>query len=231
MTPATAAPAPRKSWLDKARFGVDLVILLLRMSRLVFKPDDIGPIFRARSVRNHRSFQLALASLKADPGAAQLIAERYLAEKPYDLDVLGQLPEGTLGREFADHMRANKLALVFYPPLEDKEDDDITYVRKRARQTHDIHHVVLGLPAVDIGEMAISAFYLAQNRIPLSAMLLGVGFFVAIFREPERIDELVEAIIKGWGMGKRAKIFLGIRWEDYWEMPMPEVRRLLDVPA
>lgn len=230
MTPEIAA-TPRKTWLEKVRFGLDLAILALRMSRLLFKPDDISPIFRARSVRNHRSFHLALASLKADPGAAALIAERYLAPAPFDLDVLGSLPEGTLGREFADHMRNSKLELVFYPPLEDQVDDDITYVRKRARQTHDIHHVVLGLPAVDIGEMEISAFYLAQNRIPLSAMLLGVGFLIAVFRYPERLDELVEAIIRGWGTGKRAKVFLGIRWEEYWETPLVEVRRMLGVAA
>ena len=215
---------------QKLVMGWDITLMLLNMTRMVFNPKDISPIFKGRTFRNHRSFQVALASLHADPETHALIESRYLAPKPIDLDALAQLPEGTLGRVFAEHMRHYKLEVVFYPPLEDQENDDITYLRKRARQTHDIHHVVLGFPATEPGEMMISAFYLAQNKIPLSGLLLGFGFFHVVLKAPERADELVEAIIKGWTLGKAAhKKVLGVKWEEYWEVPIDEVRRMIGV--
>lgn len=217
--------APVTAWAKRLEMGKDIFLLMVGMVKLVLNPSDISPIFKGRTFREHRSFQLALQSLKADPETAELIRTRYLAPAPYDLDVLMQLPEGTLGRVYAEHMRRNKLDVVFYPPLEDKQDDDISYMRKRARQTHDIHHVLLDFPAIDVGEMMISAFYLAQNRIPLSALLLGTGFFRVTFKEPDRMDEFVEAIIKGWTTGKQMpRKVLGVKWENYFDRPLHEVR-------
>jgi ubiquinone biosynthesis protein COQ4 len=209
----------------------DIVLLLLRFSRLIVKPKDISPIFKARTFRNHRSNQLALASLRATPSAAALMTERYLNPRPVDLDALLAYPPGTLAHEFGIYMTRHKLDVVFYPPLEDKDDDDISYVRKRARQTHDIHHLLLGFPPEGAGEMAISGFYLAQNRIPLSSLLIGIGFLYTTLREPERLGDLMECVIQGWNLGKQAECFLGVKWEEYWDMPLDELRALMRVPV
>ncbi len=208
---------------------IDIFLLIFGMFKIVLKPSDISPIFRGRSFRNHKSMKQTLESVQAVPEIAELIRTRYLSPKPFDLEELLNLPENSLGRTFAEHMKKNNLKVVFYPSLEDKEDDDISYLRKRARQTHDIHHVVLGYPAIDIGEMAISAFYLAQHRVPLSCMLIGVGFFIATFKQPHRIDELMEAIIMGWTMGKRAKPVMGIKWEELFHLPISEVRKIVNI--
>jgi ubiquinone biosynthesis protein COQ4 len=212
------------------KLSLDIVLLLLRFSKLILNPNDISPIFKGGSFRNHKSFQVALRSLHNDPATAELIRTRYLAPAPYDLDQLLTLPENSLGHVYARHMREYTLEVEFYPPLEDTQDDDIAYLRKRARQTHDIHHVVLGFPAIDTGEMAISAFYLSQNNIPLSALLIGFGFLYAILREPERINELMDAIILGWTRGKTCPIFLGLKWESYFDWPIEAVRRELNIP-
>lgn len=208
----------------------DVVLMLLRFSKLLINKDDISPIFKGGHFTRHKSFQVSLQTFRNDPDTSQLLKEKFLSERPYDLEQLLSLPPGSLGHEFARHMREYRLEIVFYPPLEKTEDDDIAYWRKRARQTHDIHHVVLGFPAIDSGEMAISAFYLAQHNVPLSALLIGFGFLYAILREPERIDELMSAIQLGWNIGKRARKLLGVRWEDYWQTPIDEVRQLLNVP-
>ncbi|HEY9842275.1 MAG: Coq4 family protein [Candidatus Sericytochromatia bacterium] len=222
---------PRLRQLRRAGvLGADVVWMLLRFSKLLINKDDISPIFQGRSFTRHKSFAVSLQTFREDPDTAALLDERYLSERPYDLEALRQLPAGTLGHEFAGHMLAYKLEIVFYPPLEQTENGDIAYLRKRARQTHDIHHVVLGFPAIDSGEMAISAFYLAQHNVPLSALLIGFGFLYAILREPERIEELMNAIQLGWQIGKRARKLMGVRWEDYWETPIDDVRRLLGVP-
>lgn len=210
--------------------GADIAFMLLRFSKLILNPNDISPIFKGRSFLKHKSFQISLQTFYADPRTAELLQTRYLSEQPYDLDELLKLPAGTLGHAYATHMHSNKLEVVFYPPLEKTDDDDIAYLRRRARQTHDIHHVVLGYPAIDVGEMAISAFYLSQHRVPLSALLIGFGFLYTILREPQRIEELIQAIETGWQAGQQAQRLLGIRWEEYWSTPLETLRQDLNIP-
>ena len=124
-------------------------------------------------------------------------------------------------------MKKNNLEVVFYPKMDSNIPDDINYLRMRARQTHDIHHVILDFPATDVGEMAISAFYLAQNKIPLSGLLIGCGFITAVLKYPERIEELVEHVIKGLFSGKNHNYFLGIKWEEFFDKDIDEVRDFL----
>lgn len=229
--PSPQALAKRLRQLRRAgTLGADTLWMLLRFSKLLINKDDISPIFQGRSFIRHKSFEVSLKTFRADPDTARLLKERYLSAQPYDLEALRRLPAGTLGHEFAEHMRHYRLEIVFYPPLEPTENDEISYLRRRARQTHDIHHVVLGFPAIDSGEMAISAFYLSQHNVPLSALLIGFGFLYAILREPERIDELMRAIHQGWQIGKAARKLLGVKWEELWELPIDDVRRMLRVP-
>jgi ubiquinone biosynthesis protein COQ4 len=214
---------------SKIAYYFDTVRFLLGMGKIFFNPKDISPIFKVRSFRNHKSLKIALESLHSVKEIHELIEGRYLATEPYNLEELSNYPEGTLGQVYAEHMKKYELQVVFYPAMDSKVDDDINYMRMRARQTHDIHHVVLGFPAKDFGEMCISAFYLAQNKIPLSGFLLGVGFFITMLKQPHRIDELINCIIKGWLAGKKAKYFLGIKWEEYFKTPINEVRKMVGV--
>lgn len=227
---AAQAFSSLKQWQKSSRMAKDIVLMLGRFSKLIVNPNDISPIFKGQSFLNHKSFQLSLATFREDPHTAELLHTRYLAPEVYDLDALLTLPEDTLGYAFASHMKHYQLKQVFYPPLEKTDNDEISYWRQRARQTHDIHHVVLGFPAIDSGEMAISAFYLAQHNVPLSALLLGFGFLYTILREPERIDELMRAIHRGWAAGQQSEKLMGVKWEELWEQPLAEVRRALKVP-
>lgn len=207
----------------------DTLKILFGFIKMVFKPNDISPIFVTGSFREHPSFELAVKAFKSKPEVNELIEKRYLSKEPFSLEELIKYPKGSLANEFATHMIENKLNVVFYPPMEDNRDDDINYLINRGRQTHDIHHVILGFPAVDIGEMKISAFYLSQNPIPLSAFLLGMGFWSAVIKQPHRLNELFNGIIEGWVIGKQAKDFFGIKWEEYWDKNIDSIREELNV--
>ncbi|MFN8673880.1 MAG: Coq4 family protein [Candidatus Sericytochromatia bacterium] len=222
---------PKKSLFKKLKMVLDMLYFMYGMIRLIFKPNDISPIFVNGSIiREHKAYQQSLAAFLENKDVKKLVDERYRSPKAHDLIELAKLPEGTLGKTFSEHMTKNKLEVVFYPPMDDKVDDEVTYLINRARETHDIHHVVLSLPAVDIGEMAISGFYLAQNKVPLSAFLIGIGFLYTILREPTRIEELVNSVIFGWNTGKNAKCVFAVKWEELWEKPLSEIRKELNIP-
>lgn len=203
--------------------------LFISIVKLIKNPYDVSPIFKVSEFRNHQSFQLALAKAKADPELAKLFQQRYRSPKAHDLEELSKCSEGSLGKVFATHMNHFNMSVVFYPEMDDSKEDDLTYLRYRSRETHDIHHAVLGMNPDLLGEMSISAYYLSQLNIPLSAVLLGVGFLVATIKKPFMIDHLVSSIIKGWTMGKASKNILAVRWEDMWDRPMSEVREELGV--
>lgn len=217
--------------MKKLAFYIDSLSFVFGIVKMVMNPKDISAIFKVRAFREHKSLKQALESLHANPETSNLIKSRYLAPKPYDLNELMKLPKNSLGRVYAEHMIHYKLDVVFYPEMDSKVDDDINYLRMRARQTHDVHHVVLGMPAEDHGEVAISAFYLSQNKIPLSGLIIGSAFFRVILKQPERIEELMESIIKGWTMGKKTKHVLGIKWEEFFSTPIDEVRSYLGIES
>ncbi|MCT4640767.1 MAG: Coq4 family protein [Bacteriovoracaceae bacterium] len=212
--------------IKKIYLGIKFLIGVIKLIR---NPNDISPIFKIKEFRDHQSFKLAIANAKSDPDLKELFDTRYLMDAPADIEVLSNLSEGSLGYVFARHMKHFKMKAVFYPKMEEKTYDDITYLRYRARETHDIHHAVLGMNPDHLGEMSISAFYLAQLNIPLSAALLGVGFFTAVIKKPYMLPMLVEAIIKGWNMGKKAKNIHAVKWEELWDKDIDELRNELRI--
>lgn len=212
--------------INKIRLASKLGFAIIKLIR---NPNDISPIFNVGEFKNHMSFQQALAKARADQDLAALFRERYRSPKVHDINELSAMPEGTLGNTFARHMKHWKMDVVFYPEIDDPEDDDITYLRQRSRETHDIHHAVLGMKPDHLGEMEISAFYLAQLTIPLSAALLATGLLVATIKKPWMLERLLESIIKGWTLGKKSKQILAVKWEEQWLRPVNELREELGI--
>lgn len=144
-----------------------------------------------------------------------------------DLDALSRLPAGTLGREFADHMRANGLDPASIPTL--PANDDLQFVRAHLYETHDVWHAVTGFKTDVAGELGLQAFYAAQAPGGLPWMLLAMGFLnTAIYAMNER-EARFDAIARGWEMGRRARPLFGTRWDTLWATPIAEVRRALGV--
>ena len=160
------------------------------------------------------------------------LARRVLRERPrlgeVNLGKLLTLPEGTLGRSFADAMIRMKLDPkdILVP---EKVESDFDFVRAHLRETHDIWHPVTGFDTDVAGELGLQAFYLAQFQAPLSALLLMVGFANTLFFAMDDRDPRMRAIVRGWLIGKRAEPFFGVRWADMWERPLVDVRRELQV--
>lgn len=198
--------------------------------KMIRNPKDISPIFRVKRFLNHPAVRLCIAKTKSDPATAALFQERYRPREKVDLQKLALLPAGTFGHEFATHMLKNGLDVEFYPPELDRDTcDDLAYMRRRGRETHDMWHVALGYEADEEGEMEISAFYVAQLYSPLNAFLLALGFIVTTIKKPELYDKLMESIIRGWTMGKKAKPLFAVKWEENFERPLVELRRELNI--
>jgi ubiquinone biosynthesis protein COQ4 len=143
-----------------------------------------------------------------------------------DLDALLRLPEGTLGHEFAAHMKAHDLDPAAIPTLEAKSAGE--YVFAHYYETHDVWHVLTGFATDKAGELGLQAFYLGQGGpARLSAMILSAGFLELLLKQDEwgDRDARLSQIARGYAMGKRAKPLFGARWAELWEVPLVELRR------
>jgi ubiquinone biosynthesis protein Coq4 len=188
-----------------------------------------------------RVFEISSAMSKQRRDVLQKMADHFAAnpqgaaaflEKPrlsVNLDALSKLPAGTLGRTFADHMRANGLDPAAIPSLEAR--DDLEFIRAHLFETHDVWHAVTGFGTDVAGELGLQAFYAAQAPGGLPLALMAMGLLNTAFYAPGEREARLDAITRGWEMGRQARPLFGTRWDQLWETPMVEVREWAGIEA
>jgi ubiquinone biosynthesis protein COQ4 len=198
--------------------------------RLIADPDRLNEVF---SLSDHMVLAAGtertreiVESVRRDPACAAALRDKPRTGKIVLAD-LKKLPEGTLGRVFAEHMLENHLDPEALPSL--GASDDLEFLRAHLYETHDIWHVVTGFGTDVPGELGLQAFYLAQFPGGLPSALLAAGFVNTVLYAFDQRDVRMHAIVRGWLLGKRAKPFFGVRWAKWWERPLEDVRRELGV--
>ncbi len=156
------------------------------------------------------------------------------AEQPrvgkIDLQQLKTLPEGTLGRAYAEHMLALGLDPAFFPQL--PVTDDLSYMRMHLFETHDIWHVVTGFATNVAGELGLQSFYAAQfPQGPLPPVLLAAGMLNTVLHQREDNASRFDAVARGWFLGRAAAPLFGVHWGELWAEPLATVRQNLNVQA
>lgn len=192
---------------------------LLKISR---NPENTSAVFDiGEALYALGATEKARLKFSQDADSKGAITERkWIA--PYNLLELQKLPAGTLGRAYADHMISLNLDPNFYREIEIK--NDVTYVMMRMRQTHDLWHVMTGFNTTVPGEIGLQAFMAAQTSLPLAPVLIGGSLFQAAVKKNELLDPIMENLITGWKMGKKAKLIFGLDWEANWSVSLTEIR-------
>lgn len=206
-------------WLFRAARG---------MVRLVRDPTRLEEVFvLAEGVESTKIGDRIVACIRAVPEHAVALERRPRLGR-VDLDALGRLPLGTLGRTFADEVRQRGIDLDDIEKIE-RVRTDLDFVRAHMRETHDVWHTATGFETDVAGELGLQSFYLAQFEAPLSAILLAIGFLNTYFYAMDDREARMREIVRGWLLGKRAKTLFGVAWAELWELPLSEVRRRLRI--
>ncbi|HUQ08080.1 MAG TPA: Coq4 family protein [Kofleriaceae bacterium] len=198
------------------RAGYILVKDPNRLDEVIGLADELG---------NDQAFDAILVHVRAtDDGRAAL---RDRPRVRVNLPRLRALPDGTFGREaarFLDERGLDPDSLPHRPGGTDSQ-----WLRAHLLETHDLWHVATGFDTDVPGEAGLQAFYLAQFPGRLPAVLLSILFANMFLYKFEETDARMDAIARGWAMGKRARQLLGVRWGDLWEKPLTEVRAQLAI--
>lgn len=194
---------------------------------LVRDPRQIDGVFTITdALRTPEAVQPMVDWFRRDPTGARALDERPRLD--LDIERLGRLPKGTLGRVYADHMKQHGFDPKDFPNL--GSDNPIDFVSAHLYDTHDIWHVVAGFGTDVAGELGLQAFYLAQFPAKLGVTLLAAGMLNTLGPLGfEDRDHRMREVVRGWMLGRTSRQLFGVRWDELWGVPVGEVRARLGI--
>ncbi len=140
-----------------------------------------------------------------------------------DLEQLSQLPEGTLGYEYAHHM--HKCGIQPLEISEDlREEADRNPFALRYIVTHDIFHILLGFDTSYPGEMGVFAFTVGQNYTKMLNIVYPLVLLIFLIIRPTQIKKTLANNRRGKALGKQAECLLVYRFEENWARQISDIR-------
>lgn len=145
-----------------------------------------------------------------------------------DLEQLRNLPEGTLGREYARFMdRYGIQPFSFSDEVKREFANDPFTVRYIV--THDLHHLLTGFDTGLAGELGLFAVTYAQGIVS-NRWVLRFAKLLTIILSPMQARRALHNLEVGLEIGRRATMILGERLEEQFERPLADVRAEFNIP-
>ena len=202
--------------------------LLAGLTSFLKNPGSLESVFAvANSVKNGPLGDQMMRHLLKDSQFKSLVKERWRPQ-PIDLSALQTLPEGSLGRCYADQLIRQDITPetgIDPSPV----DSDKDFIVHRLKETHDITHVLTGFGIDGASELGLQGFNLAQNRSPLAVMLIFGGMLSAL-QNDEALSPMLRALAQGFQMGLDAELVIARKLEDDWDRPLADWQRELNLP-
>nr|HEX4312419.1 Coq4 family protein [Kofleriaceae bacterium] len=193
--------------------------------RTVLDSTRTEEIHRVEEITSQRRLRAVAAELRASPDGRHLLAARpELRSDVVDYDRLRALPATTLGGAYVRHLDDHHITADYQAQQAQLVDDEeLAYLVRRYRQTHDVWHALLGLGIAGHEEVLVHYFAYGQLRLPVSAMVIAFGTLKHMVLEA-RWGALRHSAGEAYRGGRRAAPLLGVVWEDLWERPLERVR-------
>jgi len=79
------------------------------------------------------------------------------------------------------------------------------------------------------GELGLAAFGAVQLSSQFEYLLLAGGLLNTVLYDFKQRGERMEAIIRGWDMGKKAQPLFGVHWSELWSEKVGDIRKELGI--
>ncbi len=176
-------------------------------------------------------YAVPMQYLESDLASRALADQCYGSDTRFSRDLLDQCPVGSLGWALKRCTFDRGLDPEFYRMC--CEEELLTrraWFSFRARQIHDLLHVVTGYPTTHTGETAIFAF-LAANWHAYSAYLIAVAGIVGqLLGRKEKLVPMNRLFALAFLSGQSIPPLLGVKFEELLHVPLYEVRAQLGIP-
>ncbi|ALF52432.1 hypothetical protein ACX27_05530 [Nostoc piscinale CENA21] len=207
-----------KTWHDQA---LSSIINMIKAPDGDF--DSLGKL--ANAVGDEQSLQKLVEFLRTTPQGQQAFEQRPRLDN-VDLETLYRLPTNTLGYAYANHLLKNNLK----PLAAGKVEDDYQFLGAHLTETHDIWHIVTDCKTDIFGEIQLEAFYVAQLQFSRFWLgLLAKNLVKATIYNIEVSTKYMDAITRGWLMGKQAQPLFGVEWSLLLAKPLEDIRTSFNI--
>lgn len=186
---------------------------------------ELSEVFGRLDLRN---LGLDVTRLLEQDGVRPLYDSRYLPQ-PEPLERLFEMGEGTLGREVARYLRAQRQPRLVGPPAGFDFRDAAAYLALRVRMTHPVIHVLTEYDGSPLGELAVQSYYVGQLGNLMSGVMISSALLQITRDMPDKLGEALAIMAEAYQRGQTAKPFLGIAWEELWSAQVPQLRELADL--
>lgn len=192
-----------------------------------------------RAIAEETDFAALNAMLAAErerlPEFAAWLDARFTSA--WDLATVAGCAEGTVGALIRGFLETSGMEIDFM--FRGEPADDFGYMIKRRVQNHDIEHLVTGLDASPVGEialivantMALFRYFTPEfaNALSLQPMFLAS---TSLMRAACHYPSVTPAMLEGFALGhdlgsKQERPLFMIRWEDWIDVPVEEARARL----
>ncbi|HKA86495.1 MAG TPA: Coq4 family protein [Haliangiales bacterium] len=178
-------------------------------------------IHAVEEITGRARFRRLLEELRGD----EILSLRpELCSDQVDYDALRRLPADSLGGRYVRHLDGNGLSADYQAAATRYVvDDDVAYLMRRFRQTHDVWHALVNLGIAGWEEVTIHAFSLGQLHLPVSWMILFFGGIKHGVLE-RRWHALTDVMPRAYRAGRAARPLMPVIWEKMWDEPIAAVR-------
>ena len=203
------------------------------MIRLVRNPTHTHEVFTIIKALSGSDLQKGLERFKGTEFGEKVLRNRLqLRDSLKKRNLLAELPDGSLGREYQKFVQEENLSADGLEKANERSlqaeitDPELKLFAARQRDMHDLWHVVTGYGRDELGEACLLAFTYAQNKNR------GVGFiaFVGCFKlfANYRFNAL-KAIFQGYRIGRKAAWLPEQDWESLLVNQLNNVRDHLNI--
>ena len=171
-----------------------------------------------------------LETMRRDAEGARILAERPTISTRTlpPLDELAASAPGSLGHAYAHFMQRNGITSDSRKPVLFVHDDELAYVMRRYRETHDFTHLLLDMNTNMLGEVSVKVFEAVQLGLPMCWL---AGLFGMLRLGPRHTERYLSTHLP-WVIeqAERAtKPFVNVYFERRLAMPIDELRRELNI--
>ena len=178
--------------------------------KLVANKEDTAQVFHIFDCLPRADFVEEVTSIvTSDNGRRLMASEPFLPTLLDDHAPLLALPEGTVGRTYAEFMRAEGLSAIGLFEESRKMgrprfDDQMQWVIDRMRDTHDLLHILTGYGRDALGEQCVLAFTYGQQPSLGNLFIAWLGA-LEMKRTVKPKAPVMGAVAEAQRMGKAAR--------------------------
>ena len=199
----------------------------ISFARIVRDPNQLDVVFElvdamAADPRGEQAF----ADNLVKPQVAQAAADEVRLPS-LNLDRLAAMPPGSFGEVAGRFFRAHGLDPDALPRRQTNTKEE--WLSAHLFETHDLWHVLTGFGPDVAGELGLQAFYAAQVEGLVALSILSAGLLNTLIFNPQDRRARLEAISRGYQMGRNSGLFVGADFGAMLHRPLDEVRQELGV--